>query len=159
MHELHRRYIITVEFMYCVFACLPGGSYLRRFGSLVDLHKEFMYLVCTCMRGESYLWRIRYLLCPLSVERYQFPLLIILSCLFDIPRSRERRTQKLKSPLMRTQSLEVLPLKPGVGQSAYCNACYAYCQEFVFPANFYPSGPFTCIFSKFLPTFSCVSCG
>ena len=28
-----------------------------------------------------------------------------------------------------------------------------------FPANFYPSGPFTCIFPKPLPSFSCVSCG
>ena len=33
-----------------------------------------------------------------------------------IPRSGELRTQKLKSHLVRTQSLNVLPLKPGVGQ-------------------------------------------
>ena len=32
------------------------------------------------------------------------------------PRSGELRTQKLKSYLVRTQSLNVLPLKPGVGQ-------------------------------------------
>ena len=32
------------------------------------------------------------------------------------PRSGELRTQKIKSHLMRTQSLNVLPLKPGVGQ-------------------------------------------
>ena len=32
------------------------------------------------------------------------------------PRSGELRTQKLKSHLVRTQSLNVLPLKPGVGQ-------------------------------------------
>ena len=32
------------------------------------------------------------------------------------PRSGELRTQKLKSLLVRTQSLSVLPLKPGVGQ-------------------------------------------
>ena len=31
-------------------------------------------------------------------------------------RDGERRTQKLKSHLLRTQSLNVLPLKPGVGQ-------------------------------------------
>ena len=32
------------------------------------------------------------------------------------PRSGELRTQKLKSHRLRTQSLKVLPLKPGVGQ-------------------------------------------
>ena len=32
------------------------------------------------------------------------------------PRSGELRTQKLKSHLVRTQSLNVVPLKPGVGQ-------------------------------------------
>ena len=34
----------------------------------------------------------------------------------SLPRSGELRTQKLKSHLVRTQSLNVLPLKPGVGQ-------------------------------------------
>ena len=33
-----------------------------------------------------------------------------------IPRSGELRTQKLKPHLVRTQSLNVLPFKPGVGQ-------------------------------------------
>ena len=32
------------------------------------------------------------------------------------PRIGEPRTQKLKSQLVRTQSLNVLPLKPGIGQ-------------------------------------------
>ena len=34
----------------------------------------------------------------------------------SFPRSGELRTQKLKSHLLRTQSLNVLLLKPGVGQ-------------------------------------------
>ena len=38
------------------------------------------------------------------------------SVLLVIPRSGELRTQKLKSHLVRTQSLNVLPFKPGVGQ-------------------------------------------
>ena len=56
-----------------------------------------------------------------------FPLLVLVPFPFfspftwnDLPlpllRSGELRTQKLKSQLMRTQSLKVLPLKPGVGQ-------------------------------------------
>ena len=45
------------------------------------------------------------------------------------PRSGELRTQKLKSHLVRTQSLNVLPLKPGV--SVYSHTCYAYCQGFI----------------------------
>ena len=39
-----------------------------------------------------------------------------LCCYVLMPRSGELRTQKLKSHLVRTQSLNVLPLKPGVGQ-------------------------------------------
>ena len=53
--------------------------------------------------------------------------------------------QELKSHLMRTQSLRVLPLKPEVGQYIAMHATLA--KDF-FLANFYPSSPFTCIFSK-----------
>ena len=70
------------------------------------------------------------------------------SCL---PRSFELRTQKLKSHLVRTQGLNFLPLEPAVRQ---CIAIYATltARDF-FCAYFYPSGPFTCIFSKPLPIF------
>ena len=39
-------------------------------------------------------------------------------------RSGELRTQKLKSHLVRTQSLDVLPLKPGVGQHIAIHATF-----------------------------------
>ena len=74
-------------------------------------------------------------------------------------RSGELRTQKLNSHLMRTQSLNVLPLKPGVGQDIAMHATLTAGDLFL--ANFYPSGPFTCIFKKnkkTLPSFSFVSC-
>ena len=45
---------------------------------------------------------------------------------------------------MRTQSVKVLPLKPGVGQCVAMHATLTARDFFV--ANFYPSGPFTCIF-------------
>ena len=70
--------------------------------------------------------------------------------------SGELRTQKLKSHLIRTQSLNVLPLKPGVGQ--YTAMPTTHTAKDFFLANFYPSGPFTCIFPKHLPSFSSVSC-
>ena len=60
--------------------------------------------------------------------------------------SGELRTQKLKSHLVRTQSLNVLPLKPGVGQYIAIHATLT-ARDF-FLAYFCPSGPFTCIFSK-----------
>ena len=47
---------------------------------------------------------------------------------------------------MRTQSLKVLPLKSGVGQYFAMHATLK-ARDF-FLANFYPPGPFTCIFSK-----------
>ena len=76
---------------------------------------------------------------------------------FAAPRSGELRTQKLKSHLVRTQSLNVLPFKPGVGQYIAIHATLT-ARDF-FLAYFYPSSPFTCIFSKTSPIFSCVGCG
>ena len=62
----------------------------------------------------------------------------------------ELRMQKLKFHLI-TQSLKVLSLKPGVGQYIAMHATLT-ARDF-FLANFFPSGPFTCIFSKTSPEF------
>ena len=67
------------------------------------------------------------------------------------------RTQKLKFHRVRTQSLNVLPFKPGVGQYIAIHATLT-ARDF-FLAYFYPSSPFTCIFSKTFPDFFCVGCG
>ena len=66
-------------------------------------------------------------------------------------RSGELRTQKLKSHLVRTQSLNVLPLKPWVGQYIAIHATLTARNFFL--TYFYPSGRFTCIFSKTSPNF------
>ena len=63
-----------------------------------------------------------------------------------VSRSGELQTQKLKSHLVRTQSINVLPVKPGVGQ--YIAILATLTARAFFLAYFYPSGPFTCIFSK-----------
>ena len=76
---------------------------------------------------------------------------------YVVARSGELRTQKSKSHLVRTQSLNVLSLNPGVGQ--YIAIHDTLTARDFFLANFYPSGPFTCIFSKPLSKFSCVGCG
>ena len=77
------------------------------------------------------------------------------------PRSGELRTQKLKSHLVRTQSLNVLPLKPGVGQYIGIHATLT-ARDF-FLAYFYTSGTFTCIFfqnlSRFFPVLAVVTHG
>ena len=87
-------------------------------------------------------------------ERATFPAQIILRT----PRSGELRAQKLKSHLVRTQSLNVLPLKPGEGQYIAVHATLT-ARDF-FLAYFYPSDPFTRIFFKACPDFfSCVGCG
>ena len=59
------------------------------------------------------------------------------------PHSGELRTRKLKSHLVRTQSLNVLSLKPGVGQYIAIHATLT--ARDLFLAYFYPTGPFTCI--------------
>ena len=58
---------------------------------------------------------------------------------FTVPRSGELRTQKLKSHLVRTQSLNVLPLKPGVGQYIAIEATLTSWDFFL--ASFCPSSP------------------
>ena len=73
-----------------------------------------------------------------------------------VPRSGELRTQKLKSNLVRTQSVNVLSLKPGVGQ--YTAIYVTLTARNFFLAYFYPSGPFICIFPKPLQIFPCVGC-
>ena len=73
-------------------------------------------------------------------------------------RSGELRAQKLKSHLSKTQSLKVLPLKPWLGQYVAIHATLT-ASDFLL-ANFYPSGPLTCIFfSKPLRSYSRVSSG
>ena len=67
------------------------------------------------------------------------------------PRSVELWTQKLKSHLVRTQSLNILPLKVRVAQYIAIHATLT-ARDF-FLAYFYPSGPFTCIFPNPLPIF------
>ena len=52
---------------------------------------------------------------------------------------------------MRTQSLKVLPSKPGVGQYIAIHATLT-ARDF-FLADFYPSGPFTCIFPNLSQVF------
>ena len=62
--------------------------------------------------------------------------------------------QKLKSHLVRTQSLNVLPLKPGVGQYIAIRATLT-ARDF-FLAYFYPFSPFInspAFFSKTSPDF------
>ena len=110
---------------------------------------EFMYLVFTCVPGESYRKRFRGLLLLFFLVIRMSPVASIL-----LPRSGELRTQKLKFHLVRTQSLNVLPFKPGVGQYTAMHATLTARELFL--AYFYPSSPFTCIFPKPLPIFSCV---
>ena len=56
-----------------------------------------------------------------------------------------------ESHRLRTQSLKVLPLKPGVGSYIAIHATLT-ARDF-FLAYFYPSRPFTSIFSKTSPDF------
>ena len=73
---------------------------------------------------------------------------------FTWPRSGELRTKKLKSYLVRTQGLNVLPLKPGVGQYIAMHAALAAGDFFL--TFFFPSCPFTCFFFPTIyPDFFC----
>ena len=76
------------------------------------------------------------------------------------PRSGELRTQKLKSHLLRTQSLKVLTLKPGVGQYIAMHATLT-ARDF-FLVSFYAFCPFTYIFpnlSRVFPVLAVANTG
>ena len=78
-----------------------------------------------------------------------YPMSCVTPCY--IPRSGELRTQTLKSHLVRKHILNVLPLKPGVGQYIAIHATLT-ARDF-FLDYFYPSSPFTCIFAINLSRF------
>ena len=75
------------------------------------------------------------------------------TAIYWLPRSGELQTQKLKSHLVRTKSLKILPLKPGVSQDIAIHATLT-ARDF-FLAYFYHSGLFTCIFPKTSQFFLC----
>ena len=72
-------------------------------------------------------------------------------------RSGELRTQKLKSHLVRTQSLNVLPLKPGVGQYNHDMLHLLPGISFLLISTLPVHSP--AFFPKPLTSFSCVGCG
>ena len=58
---------------------------------------------------------------------------------------------EIKEPSVENQSSNVLSLKPGIGQ-------YIAMHDTPSARDFYPPGPFICIFPKPLPSFPGVSC-
>ena len=75
----------------------------------------------------------------------------LLPFLFNQSRSGELRMQKLQSYPVRTQSLNGLPLRPGVGQHIAIHATFTARNFFL--TYFYPAGPFACVFSRASPDF------
>ena len=65
---------------------------------------------------------------------------------------------EIKIPLGENTELKRSPFKAW-SRSVHSHTCHAYCRGFFFLAYFYTYGPFTCIFSKTSPDFSCVGCG
>ena len=74
-----------------------------------------------------------------------------------LSRGGERRTQKLKSHLVRTQSLNVLPLKPGVGEYIAIHATLTARDFFLLISTLPVHSP--AFVPKPLPIFSCVGPG
>ena len=108
-------------------------------------------------RGFTFPWWGCYSLSPFYSILVSISLFMAISTVFQsinssdnspisylVSHSGELRTKKLKSHLVRTQSLKVLPLKPGVGQYIAIHATLT-ARDF-FLAYFYPSGPFIYIF-------------
>ena len=124
-------------------------------------HRKFIgvCLKCTCVTFFSTRWFSNY---TKSEETLKKKKVSLKPCFFTLilfedkslsfhSRSGELRTQKLKSHPLTTQSFKGLLLKPGVGQFTAIHATLT-ARDFFLP-YFYPSGPFTCIFSKTSPNF------
>ena len=87
---------------------------------------------------------------PWNINRFQNMLLFFWVCILNS--SVGSCGCRNSSPIWwRTQSLNGLSLKPGVGQYVVIHATLT-ARDF-FLAYFYPSSPFTCIFSKTSPNF------
>ena len=135
--------------MHASFICMPffhRKMYVASHCLPVLLHHDELITEAAVSKSQSFCVYSRYL--AYIIKRSD------LRSLCFSPRTGELRTQKLKSHLVRTQSLHVLPFKPGVGQCIAIHATLT-AREF-FLAYFFPSSPFTCIFPKPLPIFSCV---
>ena len=76
-------------------------------------------------------------------------LALVLFVFLLFSRSGELRMQKLKSHLLSTESLKVIPLKPGVGQYIAIHAMLT-ARDF-FLAYFYSSGPFIRMWLSLVP--------
>ena len=100
----------------------------------------------TTPRSESCIWTSLYTWSFSPGSETAFLKLGCVSVLITLlySRSEELRTHTKKSYLVRTQSVNVLPLKPGVGQYIAIHAMLTARNFFL--AYFYPSSPFTCIF-------------
>ena len=59
---------------------------------------------------------------------------------------------EIKDPSVENPELKGSPFKAW-SRSEYSHACFTHCQGFLPWTNFYPPGPFTCIFSKTSPEF------
>ena len=71
-----------------------------------------------------------------ALKRHELTLALLTVCPLTSSPQWELQEQKLESHLMRTQSLKVLPFKPGVGQHIAMHATLT-ARDF-FLANFYP---------------------
>ena len=99
----------------------------------------------SCLAMISAPWSEQHQLCGLSKS----------TCTWGLstagPHNGELRMQKLKSHLVRTQCLNIFCLKPRVSQYIAIHATLTV-RDFSL-TYFYPSSPFTCIFSKTSPNF------
>ena len=146
-------------------ASVPLSDSVKNFGVTIDCHLTMKTHVSNLVRSANFefsrISSIRNLLTTDATQTLVSAFVlshldycnsVLLGCLqYLLPCSGELRMQKLKSHLVRTQSLNVLPFKPGVGQYIAIHAMLIAGEFFL--AYFYPSSPFTCIFSKTSPNF------
>ena len=95
-------------------------------------------------RGQQFKNMCLMLLYVCSV--FMFRLTVDLTWVYFTPCSGELQMQKLKSHVLRTQSLKVLPFKPGIGQYKAIHASLT-ARDFSL-GNFYPSSLLTFNFSR-----------
>ena len=126
----------------CVCVCVCACVCVCVFTVVKVLRLQFQFKAC-------YLQAV----VALQYIRLSFQISLFFPVLTSCPHNGELRTQKLKSHLVRAQSLNVLPLKPGVDKYIDINATLTARDFFLvstLPVHFFP---------KTSPDFSCVGCG
>ena len=149
--------VVTLNVCVCVWVCVCAWCTICcNLHQILSIPVESGEGVCLLCKEQQLLQCSNYnneasdLICTSSVANIWKPTVEKVSLvLFSLPRWEAVDTE-IKVPSGENTEFKRSPFK-ALSSSVYSHICYTYFQRFL--AYFYPSSPFTCIFSKTSPNF------